>query len=250
MERAASAAERPIPSHVLERPYTVGRGGGYPPWSPPSPPPPPLPMFEADSQDFASAPSVPRGFTLQNSRPAFDGDHRGTLGGGGVPANPPPPLQTPPPPPFEYIPGAIPTPAGLGGGHHHGLQPQQHQERGAALLRRGPPLPHRLHPVPLPPDPPLPGRHLLRHRNGMRCAQGVAKRGMRVWQPWGVLRCPVPEGGGGLGMSGPCPDGEMPEDVLCSPCLGPDLLLASTSPDVIGWSRILPSHTPDAARSY
>ena len=53
---------------VLERPYTVGGGGGKPPPGPPSPPPPPspLPMFEADSQNCASAPSVPRGFTLKS----------------------------------------------------------------------------------------------------------------------------------------------------------------------------------------
>ena len=45
------------------------RGGGEdtPPLDPPHPPPPPpLPMFEADSQNFASAPSVPRGFTLSS----------------------------------------------------------------------------------------------------------------------------------------------------------------------------------------
>ena len=71
---------------VVERPYTAG-GGGAPP------PPPTLPMFEADSQNFASAPSVPRGFRLQNFWPAFGGDHRGTPGGGGSPANPPPPLS-------------------------------------------------------------------------------------------------------------------------------------------------------------
>ena len=49
----------------------------------PPPPPPRLPMFEADSQNFASAPSVPRGFELKNSGPGFGGDRRGTLGGGG-----------------------------------------------------------------------------------------------------------------------------------------------------------------------
>ena len=76
---------------VLERPYAAG-GGVRPPG-----PPPPLPMFEADSQNFASVPSVPRGFTLQILRRAFGGDHRGTLGGGGVPANPPPPQPNPMP---------------------------------------------------------------------------------------------------------------------------------------------------------
>ena len=56
---------------VLQRPYTAG--GGVPPLTPLPPPPPPLPMFEADSQDFASAPSVPRGFMLQTFSPAFGG---------------------------------------------------------------------------------------------------------------------------------------------------------------------------------
>ena len=83
---------RDVGSDVLERPYTAGGGGAPPPLDPP--PPPPLPMFEAGSQSFASAPSVPRGFTLQNFWPAFGGDHRGTLGGGGVPTKPP----SPPPP--------------------------------------------------------------------------------------------------------------------------------------------------------
>ena len=55
------------PSYVLERPYTVGVGVGCPPLDPP--PPPPLPIFEADRQNLASAPSVPRGFTLQNFGP-------------------------------------------------------------------------------------------------------------------------------------------------------------------------------------
>ena len=77
-------------SDVLERPYARRRRGlPPPPWTPP----PPLPIFEAASQDFALAPSVPRGFKLQNLWPAFGGDHRGTLGGGGSQPN------TPPPPP-------------------------------------------------------------------------------------------------------------------------------------------------------
>ena len=48
----------------------------------------------------ASALSTPRGYKLQNFRPAFIGDHRGTIGGGGGRPNPPlSPLQTPSPPP-------------------------------------------------------------------------------------------------------------------------------------------------------
>ena len=68
------------------------RKGGLRPPRPPSPPPPPLPMFEADSQNFAAAPSVPRA------------EAAGTIGGpseeGGSQPNPPSPapLQTPPPP--------------------------------------------------------------------------------------------------------------------------------------------------------
>ena len=66
------------------------RGGGYPP-------PPPLPMFGTDSQNFASAPSAPRGSKLQNFRPAFGGDHRALAGGGSWPT--PPPFRPPPSPP-------------------------------------------------------------------------------------------------------------------------------------------------------
>ena len=46
---------------------------------------------------------MPRGFTLQNVQPAFGGDHRGTLGGGGGPSKTP--LYTPPPFPPSDIPG-------------------------------------------------------------------------------------------------------------------------------------------------
>ena len=80
---------------VSDRPYTVGGGGIPPPWTP-LPPPPPLSMFDADSQNFASAPSAPRGFKLKDIWPAFGGDHRRR----GSQPNPPspPPLQTPPAP--------------------------------------------------------------------------------------------------------------------------------------------------------
>ena len=74
------------------------RRGGYPtPWTPPPPdaPPPHLPMFEADSQNFASAPSAPRGLKLWL---ASGGDHRGTQGGGNSSQTPLPPPSDPPPP--------------------------------------------------------------------------------------------------------------------------------------------------------
>ena len=65
------------------------------------PPPPPLPMFEAVSQHFALAPSVTRGFTLQNVRPAFGGDQGGPWGeGGGGPSQSPLPFRPPPLPLF------------------------------------------------------------------------------------------------------------------------------------------------------
>ena len=59
-------------------------GVAPPPWTLPRPP---LPMLEADSHNFASAPLAPRGFKLQTFRPAF-------LGGGGPSQTPPPPPQT------------------------------------------------------------------------------------------------------------------------------------------------------------
>ena len=90
-------ARGPCPRDVLERPYTAGGGGGTPPWTrppdPPRPPPPPLSMFEAGIQNFAAAPSAPRRLKLDNLGPAFGGDHRGTLGGGG--SQPTPLPQTP-----------------------------------------------------------------------------------------------------------------------------------------------------------
>ena len=84
---------------VLERPYTVAGGGGTPPWTPLPPPPPP--MFGADSQNFASAPSVPRGFKLKT----FGPPSAGTIGGPWEEGGPsqisllPPPLPPSPPPP-------------------------------------------------------------------------------------------------------------------------------------------------------
>ena len=75
------------------------RGLPPPPWTPLPPSPPPPPMFEADSQKFATAPSVPRGFKLNNVRPAFRRGPQGDPGRRGwVPAKPPSPFQTPPTP--------------------------------------------------------------------------------------------------------------------------------------------------------
>ena len=85
----SAEVEQGMGSDVFARRYAVG-GGGVPPPRPlrppgPPPPPPPLPMFEADSQNFASAPSVPRGFTLQNVWPPFGGDYRAWEEGGSQP---------------------------------------------------------------------------------------------------------------------------------------------------------------------
>ena len=72
----------------------------HPPPGPPLPPPP-VPMFEADSQNFASMPSVPRGFKRKKIRPTFSGDHGEGLGGGTSQPNPPSPHPFRPPlPPF------------------------------------------------------------------------------------------------------------------------------------------------------
>ena len=66
----------PRPRDVLER------RAPPPPWNPP--PLLPFQMSEDDSQNFALAPSVPRGFERNIFfRPAFCGDHRGTQGGSG-----------------------------------------------------------------------------------------------------------------------------------------------------------------------
>ena len=80
------------PGDVLERPYAAG-GGGVTPWTPP--PPPPLPMFEADSQSVASAPSVPRGFRPTKFSPTFGRTIGGPWKEGRPSYTPPPPLMPP-----------------------------------------------------------------------------------------------------------------------------------------------------------
>ena len=92
------------PSDVLERPYTVGRGTSpdppyLPPLGPPPPLPPPLVMFEAESKFLLRRLRCQEDLGLKIFRPAFGGDHRGTLGGGGVRPNPPSPPPFRPPPP-------------------------------------------------------------------------------------------------------------------------------------------------------
>ena len=59
------------------------------------PPLPPLPMFEADSQNLTSAPSMPRGFKLQNFCPPLVGTIGGPWEEGG-PSQTPPPSDPPP----------------------------------------------------------------------------------------------------------------------------------------------------------
>ena len=75
----------PPPSVAVHR-----RRRGCPP--PPAPPPPPLLMFEADNQNFASAPSVPRGSTLQKVLARLRRGPQGDPGRRGDPSQPPPPL--------------------------------------------------------------------------------------------------------------------------------------------------------------
>ena len=108
----ANGMSAPPPSDVLDRLCAVG-GGGVPPHGPPPPippPPPPIPMFEADSPNFALAPSVPRGFTLQKCLARL---RRGTIGRpseDGVPANPPPPSSLHPSPHPHPVPPTTPPP--------------------------------------------------------------------------------------------------------------------------------------------
>ena len=93
----------PPPRDVLEWPYTVGGGGRTPPRPPP---PPPLPMFEADSQNFASAPLAPRGCKFEFLGPPS----AGPIGGPkeeGCPGQPAPPFR---PPPFLVHPCRPPPP--------------------------------------------------------------------------------------------------------------------------------------------
>ena len=75
----------PPPSVAVHR-----RRRGCPP-APLPPPPPPLLMFEADNQNFASAPSVPRGSTLQKVLARLWRGPQGDPGRRGGPSQPPPP---------------------------------------------------------------------------------------------------------------------------------------------------------------
>ena len=61
-------------------------------------------MFEADSHIFTSAPSVPRVLKLKEFWPAFGGDHRGTLRGGGGGSQPKTPSDPPSPPSKTSLP--------------------------------------------------------------------------------------------------------------------------------------------------
>ena len=81
---------------VLYRPSTAGGG----------PPPPPLePPFPVPFQCLRLTAKIlirwQEDLRCKIFRPAFGGNHRGTLGGGGVPAKPLPP--PPPLPPLYYI---------------------------------------------------------------------------------------------------------------------------------------------------
>ena len=141
-----------FPSDALERPYAAG-GGGVPGRHPL-----PLRMFEADGQNFVLAPPVPRGFTLQNFRPAFGGDHRRTLGRWGAQPTPPPPplVQTPP--------ATLSPPSNTSLGFPPPLSVVHIQDdAGNSTMPSNPdkqvfphPHPHPSPPVPPPPPPPPP----------------------------------------------------------------------------------------------
>ena len=112
----------PPPRDVLERLTTIG---GPPPPSGAPPPDPPLLPFQClrlTAKILLEQPLAPRGFKPKTFWPAFSGDHRGTIGGGGVRPNPAPILSSntsPPPPPRaadKHIPGAMARDLGWGPG--------------------------------------------------------------------------------------------------------------------------------------
>ena len=167
-------------SDPLERLYAAGGGGVTPP---------PLPMFEADSQTFASAPSMPRGFS-------FSAEHRRALGGGRVPAKPSPPF--------------LMHPSGGGGGLWREPRPIP-PEDDVALLEAGPAATHTPHH-----GPPAKRLHLRfvravpGHWGGGGCSErhlffvnGV--HGNAAGDPFPLHRVPLGDqglGGGGRGGGG------------------------------------------------
>ena len=194
------------------------RRRGYPLHPPPPPHPQtkgtPLPMFEADSQNFASAPSS-RGLLFKNFRRAFGGDP-GRRGGPSQTPHPPipPPLRDhrgktrnltlgqsdrailgtrthfwspdPPPPLLQSIPCPPPPPPlkrsgpqrfrmSKGEGANRRRQRQTIRYRG--LVPTCPPPSNQIHPLPAPPPPPPP-----RHSPGYGCsAQPSQGRWCRGW---------------------------------------------------------------------
>ena len=102
--RMPSAPPLPPPRDVLERSYTAGGPGGgvAPPLTPIPPPLLPFQCLRLTAKILLRRLRCQEDLGFKNFRPAFAGDRRGTLGGGGGPS------QRPPLPPFSYIPAPPP----------------------------------------------------------------------------------------------------------------------------------------------
>ena len=193
----------PPPRDALERPYTAGGGGGTPPLPEP---PPPLPIFEADSQNFALVPSVPRGFRPQISRQPSAGTIGGPGRGGSQPSTPSPPPSSPflihpsqPPPPsysaavschalcIVAMYARSPTaPLQCGGASNDSHCPPPTARRSAAVCSR----------VPTTQSPPH-TRTLRPHAGTARCVHLLKKSsGLITLMPCAVCRRAVGGGGG------------------------------------------------------
>ena len=122
---------------------------------PPLRPPPPFQCLRLTANNFASAPSVPRGFKLQKFWPAPSaGTIGGPSGGGGSQPNPPSPPSVSDPPSLSLPSRMMRSPqGGLSAGMDRrkvvtcprgGSEPASgHPRAQTAAARRGAPTPHR-----------------------------------------------------------------------------------------------------------
>ena len=202
-------------------------------------------MFETDRQTFASVPSVPRGFTLQNFGPPSAGDHRRTGGGASQPT-PPPPLFRPLEGPVRWCALRAPRTNGAAA-PHPGTFPGRSQGREALSAPWDPSTCHQR------PRPWECGTQLVQQRH--LCQQAVKERGSPPVVPGAHpspcvrsrgtggqrvsvtrrMRCPGPLLPGGLSvrLPWPAPPGLEHQATLAPHTQGP-----------------APAHTPARARAY